>query len=451
MAEGLVDGARVEIEAALLERAIAGIEASFEETLAMEPWQRAAICDATAERLTSGREGLLDDLCAEARFLTRGDMELEFDRAIDVLRFTAAAVREGTDETVNLPGSPRGSGAIGLISRVPLGPLLAITAFNGPLLIAAHKISAAAGIGAPVVVKPSPRVPAAAVALGEVFVESGWPASALVVAPVDDDLTMSLVEDARLPVISFTGSAPVGWSIREAAPRKHVHLELGGIGSTLVAAESDLDRVVESCVTGGFVRSGQACLSVQRILVEARACEELVEKLEWAIGRLSFGDPDAGRFDVGPLVDGRSADRVEELIGEAVSRGARLVIGGERSGNLIAPCLLVDVDESMAIATSEAFGPVIAVSAVEALTDAVHLVNGMPGLLNVGLFVRDIDEAFGLARRIRAGAVLINGSNAWRVDNMPFGGTGHAGTGREGARFLMEEISERKTVVVVPR
>ena len=447
--EALVAGRRrpLDDEATVVEAAVAGVAAAQAGLRSLSAADRAAILDRLAAALAEDVDRLADELVAEAGFLTRADMVLEVQRAIDVVTLTAAATREGFDEVVNLEASPRGRGAIGLVKRVPHGPMLAITAFNGPILIATHKIAPAIAAGTAVVLKPSPRVPRAALAFAELVVRAGWPAEALAVLPVGNEATMALVRDPRLPVISFTGGE-VGWAIKEAAPRKHVHLEMGGVGATIVAADADLGEVVEQVVAGGFVRSGQACLSVQRVYAHAAVHDELVARLAGRIGQVVAGDPALPGTQVGPLVDEAAADRVAALVQDAVRDGATVACGGGREGTLVQPTLVTDARPGMRILRQEVFGPVIAVVRVDDLQDAVREANATGGSLQAGVFTRDLDLALALADELEAGSVIVNGANAWRIDTMPFGGTGTSGFGREGVRYMVEELTAPKVIAL---
>lgn len=448
-AEAYLAGERTALDdpAAVIESAVARAVAVQPVLRRLSSADRAAILDRLASALAADVERLADELVAEAGFLTRRDMVLEVHRAIDVVTLTAAAVREGFDEVVNLDGSPRGRDTLAVVKRVPHGPLLGITAFNGPLLIATHKVAPAIAAGTAVVLKPSPRVPRAAIAFAELVIAAGWPADALAVLPVGNEETMQLVRDLRLPVISFTGG-DVGWAIKDAAPRKRVHLELGGVGAVLVAADADLDEVAEQCVIGGFVRSGQACLSVQRIYAHADVHDALVERLAARVEALPYGDPGLPDTEVGPLVDEAAARKVEGLVEEAVGKGATVVVGGSRDGALVRPTLLADTGPDMGVLREEVFGPVIAVARIADMAEGVREANAAGGALHVGVFTRDIDLALTLADELDAGGVIINGSNAWRIDNMPYGGTGASGFGREGVRSMVAELTAPKTVVI---
>lgn len=447
--EAFVGGQRIPLAEgrSLVDRAIVGVVAAQPRLRRLSSADRAAILDRLAAALGTDIGRLADELVSEAGFLTRRDMVLEVERAIDVCRLTAAATREGFDSVVNLEGSLRGRDTVALVRRVPHGPMLAITAFNGPILIAAHKIAPAIAAGVPVVLKPSPRVPRAGVAFAELVVAAGWPAEALAVLPVGNEETMDLVRDPRLPTISFTGGE-IGWAIKEAAPRKHVHLELGGVGAILVAPDADLEEVVEQSILGGFVRSGQACLSVQRIYAHESVHDELVHRLAARVGALVTGDSALPDTDVGPLVDAAAAGRVLGMVADAVAKGARVVCGGEREGTLVMPTLIAEASSDMDVLRREVFGPVIAVARIADMAEAVHEANAAGGALHVGVFTRDLDLALSLADDLDAGGVIINGSNAWRVDNMPYGGTGVSGFGREGVRAMVEEITHPKVIVI---
>ena len=447
--EAFVAGRRTPLTdpAATIEAAVAGAAAAQHGLRALSSADRAAILDRIGVALAHDVERLADELVAEAPFLTRGDMVLEIERAIDVLTLTAAATREGFDELVNLEGSTRGRNAIGIIKRVPHGPMLAITAFNGPVLIAVPKNAPAIATGPATILKPSPRVPRAAVSLAELVVASGWPADALAVLPVGNEETMQLVADPRLPFISFTGG-DFGWAIKDAAPRKHVHLELGGVGATLVAPDADLDEVVEQCVLGGFVRSGQACLSVQRIYAHTEIHDELVERLGARVAQLKAGDAASPDTQVGPLVDDASAERVTAMVADAVEQGARVVCGGTAEERLVQPTLLSETGPEMRVLRNEIFGPVIAVARISDMAEGVRETNTIGGALLAGVFTQDIDLALSLADELDAGGVIINGSNAFRIDTMPFGGTGRSGFGREGVRSMVFEMTAPKVIVV---
>jgi acyl-CoA reductase-like NAD-dependent aldehyde dehydrogenase len=442
-----IGGEDVPLDGDAVERAIAGVASAIAVTRKLSSHERAAILDKVVLGLKTDADAIVDAMTEESGCLTRRDMVLELERAIEVFSLSAAVAREGIHTTVNVDAALRGKDAIGLVRAEPIGPVLAITAFNGPMLIAAHKIAPAIVAGNTVIIKPSPRVPRSAVLLAKRVVAAGWRKDALAVLPLDNDATMKIVRDPRLPIVTFTGGE-VGWKIKDMAPRKRVHLELGGVGAVIVAADADLQAAAEQCTAGGFVRSGQACLAVQRIYVEQAAYARFVSLMTDRVSALVTGDPRDPKTEVGPLVDEAAARRVEALIVDAVEKGARLTCGGSREGALIQPALLSDVTPEMQIMRTEAFGPVVAVAPVASLTEAVAETNAVDGAIHVGVYTSNIDVALTIADQIRAGGVIINGPSAWRVDQMPYGGTGNSGFGREGVRSMVMEYTEPKVVAI---
>jgi acyl-CoA reductase-like NAD-dependent aldehyde dehydrogenase len=447
LAEGLIAGSRRPLEPDDVEAAVAGVVAIAPSLRRLSSDDRAVILERVADRLADDPDQLAAELSAESGFLTHRDMLLEVQRAVEVFRHAAAVARVGIEETLNVDAIARARDAIGLVRYEPIGPVLGITAFNGPLLIAAHKIAPAIVAGTPIVLKPAPPVPGSAVALAEVVVGAGWPAQALPVLPVNNDTTMQLIRDPRLPVISFTGGS-FGWLIKDEVPRKRVHLELGGVGAVIIAADADLETAAVECAAGGFVRSGQACISVQRVYVDNTVAERFAELLAAQVRDMVVGDPRDPRTAVGPLVDEAAAIRVEALIADAVGKGARALCGGTRDGRVVQPTVLADVTGEMEVTRREAFGPVVAVVAVDGLGEAVRATNDVPGAIHVGLYTNDIDAALSVADAVKAGAVIVNGPSSWRVDHMPYGGVGDSGFGREGIRAAVAEYTEAKVVII---
>ncbi len=449
MRPGYVDGVEASSTRQLVEDAVAGAEVAFLETRITSSHFRAMVLDKVAHSLRAEADDIARLIAAESGYLEFHDMKLEVQRAIEVFTIMAAIVRTGTSETINLDVVERARGSFGYIKREPVGPVLGITAYNGPLLIAAHKIAPAIAAGAPIIVKPSPRVPRSAIRLAQLVVSSGWPPNAISVLDLDNDMTTELVKDVRLPVISFTGGE-IGWRFKEMVPRKRVHLELGGIGAVIVASDADIDQAIEECAVGGFVRSGQSCISVQRIYVEEAIYSQFVERFAAHVQQKYFG-PESVAVPIAPMVDEAAARRVEALIIDAVQKGASTVCGGTREGAHVAPTVLAGADGQMSIMRKEAFGPVIAISAVASVDAAIAEVNAVDGAIHHGIYTQDIDVALGAADRIKAGGVIINGPGTWRVDNMPYGGTGNSGFGREGLRSALEEYTEPKVIVVRTR
>ncbi|CDX58887.1 putative succinate-semialdehyde dehydrogenase I, NADP-dependent [Mesorhizobium plurifarium] len=442
---GFIEGKECAVDAAAVERAVALAAAALDKVRRTSSFDRAAVLDKVAVALAAMAAEIAQALADESGYLTVKDMTLEVQRAIEVFTLTAAYARAGMSETLNVDAVERARGAVAYIRREPIGPVLGITAYNGPLLIAAHKIAPAIAAGAPIVLKPSPRVPLATIRLARTVVEAGWPREAVAVLDVDNDATMALVRDPRLPVVSFTGGM-VGWKIKEAVPLKRVHLELGGVGAVFVASDGNVALAAQECAAGGFVRSGQSCISVQRIYVERPRYQEFVDAFIARVGEMRPDSPAA----IGPMVDDAAAKRVEAVIIDAISRGATLACGGNRQGAYIEPTVITGATGEMTVMRNEIFGPVVAVSAVDSADEAITEMNAVSGAIHHGIYTANIDTAFRMSDEIRAGGVIINGPGTWRVDHMPYGGTGTSGFGREGARFAVEEYTEPKVIVVRP-
>ncbi|KRE24494.1 hypothetical protein ASE66_04490 [Bosea sp. Root483D1] len=442
---GFVAGQEVLLDAGAVERAVAGLAAAAETVRATSSFDRAAVLDKVALALGEGLEGIAQSLAEESGYLSVADMRLETQRAMEVFQLSAAYARVGTSETLNVDAVERARGAVAHIRREPIGPILGITAYNGPLLIPAHKLAPAIAAGAPILLKPSPRVPRAAIRLAELAVRAGWPQDAVAVLDLDDAGTMALVEDPRLPVVSFTGGT-FGWTIKDRVPRKHVHLELGGIGAVFVAADGNVEAAARECAAAGFVRSGQSCISVQRIYVESPVYDEFVRRFAEQVRPMLPG----GTAAISPMVDEAAAGRVMALIEDALAKGAQLVCGGSLSQAMLAPTVLAGATGAMTVMRREAFGPVVAVAAVAGVEEAIAEINAVEGAIHHGIYTADIDTAFAMADRIQAGGVIINGPGTWRVDHMPYGGTGTSGFGREGIRYAVEEYTRPKVVVVRP-
>jgi acyl-CoA reductase-like NAD-dependent aldehyde dehydrogenase len=445
--KAFIGGEDISLDDAAVERAVAGVAAALAETRRLSSYDRACILDRIVIALKADADTIVDAMTDESGCLTRRDMVLELERTIEVFSLSAAVAREGIEGRVNLDAALRGRDATGIVRAEPIGPILGITAFNGPMLIAAHKIAPAIVAGCPIIIKPSPRVPRSAVLLARQVVKAGWPSAALAVLPLDNDATMRLIADPRLPLITFTGGE-VGWKIKDSVPRKRVHLELGGVGAVIVTADADLELAAEQCTAGGFVRSGQACLAVQRIYIERSAYECFTKLITARVAALVTGDPRDPATEVGPLVDEAAARRVEALIADATDKGARLMCGGTRAGALVQPAVLADVTPNMRLMRTEAFGPVVALAPVDSMAEAVAETNAVDGAIHVGIYTNDLDLALTVADKVRAGGVIVNGPSAWRVDQMPYGGVGTSGFGREGVRAMVAEYTEPKVLVI---
>ena len=376
----------------------------------------------------------------------------EVARAVSTFRWGAEEARRWSGELQRLDTDPAATGRLGLVRRFPRGPVLGISPFNFPVNLVAHKLSPAVAVGAPIVLKPAPKTPLSAVLLGELFAGTDLPAGAVSVLVLPDDRAPALVEDRRLPVVSFTGSGPVGARIQAAVPHKHVTLELGGNAAAVVLADwsspADLDHAASRIATFGTYQAGQSCISVQRVVVDAAVADAFVPRLVAAVEALAVGDPGDESTSVGPLIDEASATRVEEWVDEAVGAGARLLTGGGREGTTYAPTVLADVPADARVACDEVFGPVLVVSVVDGTDAALAAVNDSRFGLQAGVFTHDLHTAFRAHRNLEVGGVVIGDVPSFRADQMPYGGAKESGVGREGVRAAMEDLSYERVLVL---
>jgi acyl-CoA reductase-like NAD-dependent aldehyde dehydrogenase len=373
----------------------------------------------------------------------------EVGRAVSTFRWAAEEARRFSGELQRLDTDPGGTGRLALVRRVPRGPVLGITPFNFPLNLVAHKVAPAIAVGAPIVLKPAPATPLTALLLGEILAETDLPAGSWSILPVDNETSARLVEDPRLPVVSFTGSVPVGWAIRDRVPRKHVALELGGNGAVLVCPDwTDLDFAAQRIATFAMYQAGQSCISVQRVYAHSLVFDALQEKVLEEVRALGTGDPRAEGVDVGPLINEDAAARVSSWISSAVSSGARLLTGGGRSGATVEPTVLADVPEDASVMAEEVFGPVVSLVRVASVADGVARINASRFGLQAGVFTRDLPTAFEVSAALKVGGVLVGDVPSFRADQMPYGGVKDSGVGREGPASAMADFTEERVTVL---
>jgi acyl-CoA reductase-like NAD-dependent aldehyde dehydrogenase len=376
----------------------------------------------------------------------------EAGRGVATFRWAAEEVRRAGGELMRLDSEDSMAGRAALVRRFPKGPVLGIAPFNFPLNLVAHKVAPALAVGAPIIVKPAPSTPLTALLLGELLAETGLPAGMWSVLTVPNESMPGLVADPRLPVVSFTGSAAVGYSIMDSAPRKHVTLELGGNAAAVVCADystgADLDWATTRIATFGTYQGGQACVSVQRVLVDRSVYDRVLEQLVDKVAAQITGDPRDEATDVGPLVNEAAAKRVEAWVDEAVAGGAKVLTGGTRDGSAYAPTVLVEVPAGSKAATEEIFGPVLTVAAFDGVDEALALVNDSRFGLQAGIFTHSLQTAFTAHRELEVGGVVIGDVPSFRADQMPYGGVKESGVGREGLKYAMEDFTYERVMVL---
>lgn len=376
------------------------------------------------------------------------DARREVNRAVQTFTVAAEEAKRIPGDVIPLDWTPGTDGHLGILRRYPIGPILGITPFNFPLNLVAHKVAPALAAGNPILVKPAPQTPLTALLLGEVALEAGVPPGGLNVVPCDNTIAERLAVDPRFRLLSFTGSAAVGWMLKAKAGKKKVVLELGGNAGVIVEPDADLDFAAQRCATGGFSYAGQTCISVQRIFVHHSIADLFTTKLLLQVARLKAGDPSDEATVVGPLISPSAATRVEGWIGEAVSQGARVLLGGKRMGAVVEATVLSNVTPTMNVSCQEVFGPVVTVTSYRQFDEAITALNQSDYGLQAGVFTQDVNKVFHAFRHLEVGAVLANEIPTFRADHMPYGGVKDSGIGREGVRAAIEEMTEPRLLVL---
>ncbi|NUR29472.1 MAG: aldehyde dehydrogenase family protein, partial [Catenulispora sp.] len=376
----------------------------------------------------------------------------EVSRAVSTFRWAAEECRRFSGELQRLDTDAAAAGRMAVVRRFPKGPVLGISPFNFPLNLVAHKVAPAIAVGAPIVLKPAPATPLSALLLGELLAETDLPAGAYSVLPVPNDDAPGLVADPRLPVVSFTGSGPVGAIIRRSVPDKHVTLELGGNAAAVVCADwssdADLDWAAQRIALFGNYQAGQSCIAVQRVVVAAGLLDRFTPKLVAAVEALKTGDPAADGVQVGPVINAAAAERIEQWIADAVAAGAQVLAGGTRDGSSIAPTVLAGVPSDAKVSCEEVFGPVLVVGPADSDEDAFAQVNDSAYGLQAGVFTHSLQTAFHAHRVLQVGGVIVGDVPSFRADQMPYGGVKGSGVGREGLRSAMEDYTDPKVMVL---
>jgi acyl-CoA reductase-like NAD-dependent aldehyde dehydrogenase len=433
--------------AADVESAVAMAAAAFRPLSSLPAHARAAALSHVGERLAHERDAMAEVITAESGKPVRW-ARVEMARGAANFNRAAEEAKRFSGELIRLDEDPVGTGRVGMVRRFPIGPVLGITPFNFPMNLVSHKVAPAIAVGAPIVLKPAPQTPLTALRLAEIVAETDLPAGTLSVLPVPNgELLDRLVQDPRLPVVSYTGSE-IGWTIKAALPRKRVLLELGGNAGVIVHADADVAQAAQSIAIGGFIQAGQTCISTQRVYVHRSLEHEFTSALVDVARGLRTGDPFDEETMIGPMVSSAAADRVGEWIEEAQSLGARLLCGGERTGNTIAPVVLVGGGHEARVWREEVFGPVVVVEAYDSIDDAIQHVNESRFGLQAGVFTSDVAIAFKAHRELQVGNVIVGDSPSYRSDSMPYGGWKDSGVGREGVRWAMEELTDSRGLIL---
>jgi acyl-CoA reductase-like NAD-dependent aldehyde dehydrogenase len=429
------------------EAAIAAAVKAFGTTKRLPAFERQRVLRQIANGIQERREEFARALAQEAGKPIK-TARIEIERSVFTFNIAAEESVRGYGEYLPLDWLQSTAGRWGIVRRFPLGPVAGITPFNFPLNLVAHKVAPAIAAGCSMVLKPAPQTPLTSLLLAEVVQHAGWPDGGLSVVPLSNEDAGLLVTDERIKLISFTGSASVGWAIKNKAGKKKVVLELGGNAGVIVHNDSDLAYAAERCVTGGFGYAGQACISVQRILVEHSVYGKFTDLLLAGVSKLKMGDPLDESSDLGPLIRESDAIRAADWVQEAIRGGARLLCGGRRTGSMLEPTVLTGTKPDMKVNCQEIFAPVVTVEPYQDFAGALKELNSSPYGLQAGLFTRDAKLIFQAYEELEVGGLIAGDVPTFRVDHMPYGGIKDSGLGREGLRDAIQDMTEPKLLVM---
>jgi len=429
------------------EAAIAAAVKAFGTTRRLPAFERQRVLRRVSENITERKQEFARTMAQEAGKPIKA-ARTEVERAIFTFNVAAEESTRIYGEYLPLDWQEFTAGRWGIVRRFPLGPIAGITPFNFPLNLVAHKVAPAIAAGCPLVLKPAPQTPLTALLLAEAVQQAGWPDGGLNVLPLSNEDAGLLVTDERIKLISFTGSAAVGWQIKKNCGKKKVVLELGGNAGVIVHSDADLSYAADRCVVGSFAYAGQTCISVQRILVERSVCGKFTELLIEGAKKLKTGDPLEDSTDLGPMIRESDAVRATDWVQEAVRGGARLLYGGQRQGSMMGPAILTGTRPDMKVNCQEIFAPVVTVEPYDDFDQALRQVNNSPYGLQAGLFTRDAKLIFNAYEELEVGGLIAGDVPAFRIDHMPYGGVKDSGMGREGLRYAIEDMTELKLLVM---
>jgi acyl-CoA reductase-like NAD-dependent aldehyde dehydrogenase len=431
-----------------VERATEAAVAAAPAMRALATYERAAILAAASVDIRKRRDEIARAIALEAGKPIK-DAATEADRATMTFQVAAEEARRLEGDVIPMDLAPHGKGRLAIARRFPIGPIAAISPFNFPFNLAAHKVAPAIAAGNPVVLKPASKTPMSALLLGEIVQSAGLPPGAISVLPMDRETGDRLVTDDRYKLLTFTGSSAVGWKMKARAGKKRVILELGGNAGVIVDEGADLDFAAARVTAGGFAFAGQSCIAVQRVVVHDRVFDEFASKLVANVERLKLGDPIDQSTDLGPLIEENEAVRIDAWVKEAMAAGARALTGGRRCGRaMYMPTVLVDVPLDAKVCAQEVFAPLVALARFTDFQRALDLVNASSYGLQAGIFTPSLEHTLAAFDALEVGGVMVNEVPTWRIDHMPYGGVKDSGLGREGPRYTIEEMTELKLLVI---
>ena len=429
-----------------IEKAIILAEKAFKKTRILPAYQRSQICSEVAAGIQRRSEEFARVIVQESGkplIYARGEVA----RSISTFEIASQEALRLDGEMLTLDITESAQGKAGLTRRFPIGPIAGISPFNFPLNLVAHKVAPALACGNPIILKPASSTPLTALLLGEIVQNTQAIEGSFSVLPCSTKDATPLVEDSRLKMITFTGSPNVGWDIKKRAGRKKVVLELGGNAGVIVEPDAEINLAAKKIAFGAFVYSGQVCISIQRAYIHSSIYDDFLESLIKATKELISGDPLDESVTIGPMIDQDNAERIELWVNEAVAKGAKILIGGNRDKNYYPPTILTDVKPNLPVACSEAFGPILIINSYTNFNDAIKDVNNTDFGLQAGVFTNNMNKVLGAFNQLDVGGVVINDIPTFRVDNMPYGGVKDSGFGREGIKYSLREMTEIKLLV----
>ncbi len=429
------------------EEAVQAAVRAFEVTRRMPAYERGAILRSISAGIKERREEIAHTMTLESGKPIR-DALVEVDRATVTFRLGAEEAERMTGETIPLDVAASSKGRLGITRRFPIGPVAAISPFNFPLNLAAHKLSPAIAAGCTVVLKPPSKDPLTMLTVAEIIERSGVPQGAVSILPMTRALGDRMVEDERFKLLTFTGSPSVGWRMKERAGKKKVVLELGGNAGVIVDSSADLDWAIKRSLTGAYGYAGQVCISVQRMFIHSSIYDEFLRRFVEGARALKIGDPLDPETQLGPMVDAQAAQRTERWVEEAEGLGGKVLIGGRADGSFFPPTVLVDTPATAQVCSNEAFAPLVVVFPFDDLDEAIKSVNDSFYGLQTGIFTNDLGHAWRAFNELEVGGVIVNDVPTYRVDHMPYGGVKDSGLGREGLRWSIEDMTELRLMVV---
>lgn len=429
-----------------LEQAVVAAEACQKQLAQMPSHKKYKILTQIAFELEQAQNEIAEVLSQEACKPINYALG-EVGRAAEVFRIAAEEAKRLPGEVLSIDWTPAGEGKEGIVKYFPVGVIAGIAPFNFPLNLTAHKLAPAIAAGCPIVLKPASSTPLSALMLAQIIDRTDLPKGAVSIIPMNRETGNLLVSDERFKLLSFTGSPQVGWSMKQKAGKKKVLLELGGNAGVIVSPTANIQHAIQKCIAGGFAYSGQVCIHTQRIFVHRDVFDDFMEGFLKGVKALREGDPIDPHTDISAMIDQPNAERVEQWVDEAVSQGAKVLLGGQREGAYFPPTVLTNTANEMKVCALEVFGPVVVVEPYAAFNEAVNAVNQSQFGLQAGVFTNQLDEMNLAFSQLEVGGLILNDVPTFRVDHMPYGGVKESGLGREGVRYAMLEMLEPRILV----